>query len=305
MSAKTVNIQTLLQGMIAESTIKLYALAWKDYLAFAGSLDDTMVASTLTRWRQHLVTERKLAAGTINYRLIAIKTIARELYANGKIDRATLWDIKEVRNLPATALKERRRAHNRTRIEPEQMRAICTAPKVDVDKPIELRDRALMMTLATTGMRISEVLNVKVRDILTLPGGFHAIDNVLGKNKSQPRTVPLSAEAHSCLMDWLAFRPVSSPFVFTAITYCVETEGLLYGDRPISRNVAGWHVKRVAESLGIPHVKPHDFRRFVGTQLAKTNLRAAQKVLGHADISTTAKYYVMDDVPAGITEGLF
>jgi integrase len=59
------------------------------------------------------------------------------------------------------------------------------------------------------------------------------------------------------------------------------------------------------EQAGIPHIKPHDFRRFVGTQLAKKDLRTAQKVLGHKNITTTARYYVMDDVEAGSTDGLF
>lgn len=305
MPLKKIDVESLLQGMVAERTVAIYTEAWKNYFKYAKSFTNAMSATTLARWRQYMVTECGLAPNTINLRLIAIKSIARELYAHGEIERTIFWEIKEVRQIPKGALRERRRANNRTRIEPEQMRALCTAPPVDVDAPIALRDRALMMTLATTGLRVSEAINIKVKDIQAFPGGFYGIANVMGKRQSEPRTVPLSAEAHSCVLDWLEFRPTNSPFVFTAVTYCHKAGGILYTDKPIDRHTARWHIKKVAASLGMEHIKPHDFRRFVGTQLAKTNLRAAQKVLGHADISTTAKYYVMDDVPAGITEGLF
>ncbi len=52
-------------------------------------------------------------------------------------------------------------------------------------------------------------------------------------------------------------------------------------------------------------MKPHDFRRFVGTQLAKDDIRKAQKALGHKDIRTTAKHYVLDEIEAGLTDDLF
>jgi len=52
-------------------------------------------------------------------------------------------------------------------------------------------------------------------------------------------------------------------------------------------------------------VKPHDFRRFVGTQLATRNIRLAQKALGHKSIETTARHYVLDELEVGLTDGLY
>ena len=57
-------------------------------------------------------------------------------------------------------------------------------------------------------------------------------------------------------------------------------------------------VKRYADRAGRANVKPHDFRRFLGTQLA-------QKQLGHARLATTASHYVLDGAPVGATENLF
>jgi len=64
-------------------------------------------------------------------------------------------------------------------------------------------------------------------------------------------------------------------------------------------------VQRYAAAAGLRHVKPHDFRRFVGTELARTNIRQAQKALGHTRIETTAKHYVLDELEVGLTDGLY
>jgi integrase len=48
-------------------------------------------------------------------------------------------------------------------------------------------------------------------------------------------------------------------------------------------------VQRYANAVGLEHVTPHDFRRFVGTQLAKRDIRLAQNQLSHKRIETTAK----------------
>lgn len=305
MSKKKIDAEKLLTGLVAPNTLSSYLLSWKDYFKFAGNFTSAMTGATLNLWRQHLINEKNYSASTVNSRLFAIKAIARELYGIGEISRDSYWDIKEVRVLSRQALKERRRPNNRTRIEPEQMRAICTAPPVSEENSVALRDRALMMVLATTGVRISEAINMKINDIAKLPNNQFAVRNILGKYQSEPRVVPLSPEAYSCIMDWLAFRPINSPYVFTSINYSEEDGGILYTGEPINRNTAGMRIKAYGEQAGVENVKPHDFRRFVGTQLAKTDIRQAQKVLGHANLATTASYYVMDEVIIGTTDSLF
>ena len=60
-----------------------------------------------------------------------------------------------------------------------------------------------------------------------------------------------------------------------------------------------------ADQVGLSHIKPHDFRRFVGTQLAKRDSRTAQKALGHKRINTTAQQYVLDELEEGLTDDLY
>lgn len=299
-----VDARKLLHGMVAENTVASYVYSWDAYLEFAGSLSEALKSETLIRWRQSMVAGTQSAA-TINTRLAGVKSVVRELYNHRQIEREVYWDIKEVAKLPKTALKERRRPNNRIRIEPEEMRKLCTAPKVSEDDPIALRDRALLMTLATTGARISEVIRMKVHDIITLPRNKYVIANVVSKRHAELRTVPLSPEAHNAILDWLAFRPIASPYIFTGFRFDEESQDILYTDKPIGRDVARDRIKLYGKKLGMPYIKSHDFRRFVGTQLAKKSLHMAQKVLGHASIATTADHYVLDDFEVGATDSLF
>ena len=61
-------------------------------------------------------------------------------------------------------------------------------------------------------------------------------------------------------------------------------------------------VQKYANLCDLSHVKPHDFRRFVGTQLAASDFRKAQKALGHKSIETTARHYVLDTLKVGLYE---
>ena len=71
--------------------------------------------------------------------------------------------------------------------------------------------------------------------------------------------------------------------------------------------VSAWRtVQRYAAQVGLAHIKPHDFRRFVGTQLAtRKGVHIAQQVLGHKDPRTTLQNYVLSDMAEDVTEGLY
>ncbi len=60
-----------------------------------------------------------------------------------------------------------------------------------------------------------------------------------------------------------------------------------------------------AEQVELRHIKPHAFRRCAGTQLAKSDIRKAQKALGHKRIDTTARHYVLDELEPGLTDDLY
>ena len=100
---------------------------------------------------------------------------------------------------------------------------------------------------------------------------------------------------------WLARRPVESAAVFTSFA----GKGHRPTARPLHLSSAWRAVQRAARRVGLAHVKPHDFRRFVGTELARRDIRLAQKALGHKRIETTARHYVLDELAGGLTDGLY
>jgi integrase len=81
------------------------------------------------------------------------------------------------------------------------------------------------------------------------------------------------------------------------------------GTRPTARRLhrsAAWRIVHgYARAVGLEHVTPHDFRRFVITETAKRyGIRVAQRVARHKRIETTAGY-VLDELAGGLTEGLY
>ncbi|ETX05547.1 tyrosine-type recombinase/integrase [Candidatus Entotheonella palauensis] len=74
----------------------------------------------------------------------------------------------------------------------------------------------------------------------------------------------------------------------------------------MSRTSAWCLVQGYAQQVGLAHVKPHDFRHFVGTELTRRHgIRQAQLALGHKRIETTVQHYVLDELEGGLTDGLY
>ena len=126
---------------------------------------------------------------------------------------------------------------------------------------------------------------------------------VLGKRQHTPREAPLSQEAAAAIQNWLAQRGAGRPD--TPLFTRFAGGGWRPTTAPLSVSSAWRVVRKYALQCGLPHVKPHDFRRFVGTELARRDLRQAQKALGHQRLETTVQHYVLDELQPGLTEDLF
>lgn len=302
-----IDVRSLLNGTKAPSTVDVYEASWALYLAFCGSEEEALKSENLVKWRQHMVNNTELSPNTINRRIRGIQSIVKSLAESKIVSRETRWDFSEVQALPKNALRDRLRENNRVRIEPKQMRRMVNKPKPDLYDPLLCMHRAILLVLGTTGMRISEAINIQLDDIDQVDGSY-IIRNVMSKAKSEPRSVPLGEEAYEAIMDWIHIRPIQSSYVFIASnrTKCEDSDRILWADAPMTSSSARRVVKKYGRKIGMPHIKPHDLRRFVGTQLVKkSGLRTAQKVLGHASPDTTARYYVLDDTPTGVTDKLF
>lgn len=288
---------SILAGQLAPSSIAMYERDFRAYLAFAGSFAQAVLATTLARWRAHLAQATDMSPNTINRMLSAVKRLMREAAAQGYLSHELASAFEEVAGVKAVALKDRIKTDARVRIEPEEMRILCEAP--NLEQLIGLRDTALLATLASSGLRVSELVSLTQKQIIKKKQGYLLL--VRGKNDLEPREAPLSQEAYGLIQVWLTARPVASDAIFTAF----DGRGGRLTDRAMS-SVAAWKiVRKHSNATDLENVKPHDFRRFVGTEMARKNIRQAQKILGHKRIETTARHYVLDELEPGLTDNLY
>ena len=158
---------------------------------------------------------------------------------------------------------------------------------VDMEKKEGQRNRAILETLYSCGLRVSELCNLKISD-LYFEEGFIKVE---GKGSKQ-RLVPISPRAIKEIKYWFADRNLGKikkgyeDYVFLA----------RWGNR-ISRIMVFHMIKELAEKAGITkNISPHTFRHSFATHLLEggANLRAIQCMLGHESIATTEIYTHID-----------
>lgn len=292
------NLDELLTGQLSVSSIKQYGADIKAYSAFCTVRGLELVqAQSLIAWRDHLAIDTLLSPNTINRQLASIRRVVREANTRELISNDRAYSFSTVRNVSIRALRERLKPHSRTRIYPEQMRRMCDWPSPHT--LVGQRDRAMLHTLASSGLRISELISLTSAQI-EQRGQFYVL-LVRGKTDIDYRDACLSSEAKAHIDTWMQARPVVSPYIFT------QFDGR--GDRltpdPISKQGAWKIITDYAQAAGLQWVKPHDYRRFLGTVLVEKDAIAAQKALGHKSLATTQKYYVLSGLQAGITDNLY
>ncbi|MCB1915666.1 MAG: site-specific tyrosine recombinase XerD [Rhodocyclaceae bacterium] len=163
-----------------------------------------------------------------------------------------------------------------------QVEGLLDAP--DTATPLGLRDRAMLETLYATGLRVSELVQLRVFEINSQDGFLR----VLGKGAKE-RLVPLGQAATSWLQ---AYGADSRPQILAGR----DCEYVFVTGRaaPMSRQMFWRTVKKHAMSAGISaeRISPHVLRHAFATHLLNhgADLRAVQLLLGHADISTTQVY---------------
>lgn len=162
-----------------------------------------------------------------------------------------------------------------------QIEALLAAP--DCDSVYGLRDRAMLETLYASGLRVSELVNLKVFEVDLQLG----VVRVIGKG-SKERLVPLGELANEWLQRYLATaRPQLQKGPDDAVF-------LSRFGTAMTRQMFWNIVKRYAVAAGIrsDSISPHTLRHAFATHLLNhgADLRVVQLLLGHTDISTTQIY---------------
>ncbi len=162
----------------------------------------------------------------------------------------------------------------------EQIDSLLAAP--DRKTPAGLRDAAMIETMYATGLRVSELITLKLADI-DLEAGFL---RAMGKGRKQ-RVVPLGDTARALLTEYLTeARGKLAKGAADALFLARHGRGM-------SRQMFWTILKKYATKSGVRGpVSPHKLRHSFATHLVErdADLRAVQAMLGHADISTTQIY---------------
>lgn len=159
---------------------------------------------------------------------------------------------------------------------------------IDLSTPEGQRNKAIIETLYGSGLRVSELVNMKLSDIQT----ELAFIKVTGKGNKQ-RLVPVGREA---LKHILIYKTSVRP----TIKIQKGSEDILFLNRfgrQLSREMIFMIVKQLAKAAGIKkNVSPHTLRHCFATHLIEggADLRAVQEMLGHESITTTEIYTHLD-----------
>jgi len=163
----------------------------------------------------------------------------------------------------------------------EEVTDLLNAP--DINEPIGMRDRAMLELLYASGLRVSELVTVKVNEVSTQDG----VVRVTGKG-SKTRLVPMGQEAASWIDKYLKYaRPDILQKKLCDALFVTNRADMM------SRQAFWYLIKRYALMAGINKpMSPHVLRHAFATHLLNhgADLRVVQMLLGHSDISTTQIY---------------
>jgi len=162
----------------------------------------------------------------------------------------------------------------------EEVEALLNQP--NLDKPEGQRDRAMLEVMYSSGLRISELLSLKVNQINYERG----IVKIVGKGNKE-RIVPIGDYALEYLNKYINDGRRKNPKKNSDYLFLNR-----YGE-PVSRVYFFLQVKKYAEQAGIKaEISPHTLRHCFATHMLENGaeLRAVQEMLGHANIATTQIY---------------
>jgi integrase/recombinase XerC len=238
-----------------------------------------MVAQGITAWpaltgeglRGFIANEhrRGLSSKSLQRRLSACRGLLRDLLRRGTIaadPSAGLRAPKAARKLPQV-------------LDADEMGRLVEVP---TDRPLGLRDRAMLELFYSSGLRLSELCGLRW-GALDLDESLVRVDGKGGKT----RIVPVGRFAREALQAWRAQSAASAEApVFPG-----------RGGAPISSRAVQLRLKQLAQQQGVwKRVHPHLLRHSFASHVLESSgdLRGVQELLGHADIATTQIYTHLD-----------
>ncbi len=153
------------------------------------------------------------------------------------------------------------------------------------DDILAVRDHAIMELFYSSGLRLSELVNLDTESIDLQEKSLRAI----GKG-NKTRILPIGSKAAEALITWLKRRVEMAELEEHALF--VSNRGTRISTRSVQQRLDHWRKKQGLEQ----HIHPHKLRHSFASHILESSgdLRAVQELLGHADISTTQIYTHLD-----------
>ncbi|WP_425446661.1 tyrosine-type recombinase/integrase [Dethiothermospora halolimnae] len=199
---------------------------------------------------------------TVNRKIASVNSFLGWLYREGKVEREL--SIKPIKNKDTKQYKG---------LDDKELRKI----RAEIHRSEDKMHIAIIELLLGTGIRVSELVNIKLTDIEISPRKGKIL--VLGKGNSV-RTVPLNKDIRKAITEYLEVRRKS------------KDEHLLIGQRgALKRNAINLILKKYGARVGIK-VTPHKLRHTLGYKLVKKGkaITTIQQIFGHDNIQTTNIY---------------
>jgi len=255
-------LEELQRRNYSAATVRGYILAVKQFAEYFDKSPDQLGAEHLRRFQLYLLQEKKLAPGTVEARMSALRFFFKKTLKRRDVRFDDLPFPKTPRRLP-------------TVLSPEEVTRL-------IEASTNLMHRTMLMVLYGTGMRRTEVSLLKVADIDSQRMVIHIRQ---GKG-SRDRDVPLSPKLLEALREYWRWK---KPKVYLF----PSTAGQRGVDAPISDKMVWWAVRKAARRAGLSkRIGPHSFRHSFATELLETgtDLRTIQLLLGHARLEDTTVY---------------
>lgn len=264
----------LIEKGLSRTTLESYSSDIARFQAFLRQQNRTQLSEDDTPFiLKHLIALRNAGLGARSRarHLVSI----RGLYRFAVREKMLKHDPARLVDLPKTSLKLP------DVLSVEEVSRLVEAP--DTGKPLGVRDRAMLELLYAAGLRVSELIRLKLQDV-NLEAGFV---RVLGKG-SKERVVPIGLIANEKITAYIEksrkvlLKNRVSPYLFVA-----------RAAQPITRQGFWKLLRRYAFQAQLnKKVTPHSLRHSFASHLLEggADLRAVQVMLGHVDISTTQIY---------------
>ncbi|MDA3903680.1 MAG: site-specific tyrosine recombinase XerD [Desulfuromusa sp.] len=272
-----------------------------DYFFNFLSVEKGLSVNTLNAYGRDLasyagfLSEREKVANPADISQIMLLNYLTFLKNNGLSPRSRARVLSALRSFHRFLLQEKYTEHDPSALV-ESPRSLSALPKLlsqrDVERllqspkgesPIAVRDRAMLEVLYATGMRVSELVGLRLGDLKLDIGCL----NAFGKGSKQ-RLIPLGESAIEILKEYLQdarlklLKNVVSEEVF------LNVRGKKLSRQGFWKNLRAYAIKAEIKQKVYPHMLRHSF----ATHLLENgaDLRSVQTMLGHADISTTQIY---------------